>query len=93
MLLLFAAGLLAHGVHELQEAALLPITIEHVWDVSSVLDDSSTLGSLLKALFGYNAAPSLLEVISYITYLLIVGVAFVTTDHRRRNERQLVVKE
>lgn len=93
VLLLFAAGLLAHGVHELQEAALLPITIEHVWDVSSVLDDSSTLGSLLKALFGYNAAPSLLEVISYITYLLIVGVAFVTTDHRRRNERQLVVKE
>jgi high-affinity iron transporter len=30
LLILFAAGLLAHGVHELQEAALLPIFIEHV---------------------------------------------------------------
>ena len=93
VLLLFAAGLLAHGVHELQEAALLPLTIEHVWNLSFVLDESGTLGSLLKALFGYNAAPSLLEVISYITYLLMVGVALVAADHRRRNERQLVVNE
>ena len=72
LLMLFAAGLLGQGVHELQEASLLPLTIEHVWDISSVLSESSTLGSLLKALFGYDANPSLLQVIFYIAYLLII---------------------
>lgn len=75
LLLLVAAGLVAHGVHEFQEAQILPIFIEHVWDTNAVLDESSTLGTFLKALFGYNGNPSLLEVFSYITYMLIVGIA------------------
>ncbi|HLC04348.1 MAG TPA: iron uptake transporter permease EfeU [Anaerolineales bacterium] len=68
LLLLFAAGLVAHGVHEFQEAVLLPTFVEHVWDTSAVLDESSILGQLMKALIGYNAAPSLLEVVSYGAY-------------------------
>jgi high-affinity iron transporter len=73
LLLVFAAGLVAHGVHELQEAALLPTLIEHVWDINSVLDENGTLGTFLKALLGYNGNPSLLEVIAYAVYLIIVG--------------------
>ena len=68
ILLLFAAGLLAHGVHELQEAGVVPIIIEHVWDVNHILDENSTLGELLKTLVGYNGNPSLLEVIAYLLY-------------------------
>jgi len=76
LLLFFAAGLLAHGVHEFQEAGLLPMTIEHVWDTNHILDESSAFGEIMKALFGYNGNPSLLEVISYVTYwvLALVGV-------------------
>jgi high-affinity iron transporter len=75
LLLVFAAGLVAHGVHELQEAALLPTLIEHVWDINSTLNENGTLGTFLKALFGYNGNPSLLEVIVYVAYLMIVGGA------------------
>jgi high-affinity iron transporter len=76
LLLLFAAGLLAHGVHEFQEVGLLPLTIEHVWDTNALLDESSLPGELLSALFGYNGNPSLLEVISYATYwgLVLTGL-------------------
>ncbi len=76
LLLFFAAGLLAHGVHEFQEAGLLPLTIEHVWDVNHLLNEKSTVGEILKALFGYNGNPSLLEVISYVGYWMValVGV-------------------
>jgi len=68
LLLVFAAGLLAHGVHELQEAAILPTLVEHVWDSSAVLDEGSILGQLTSALVGYNADPSLLEVVFYWGY-------------------------
>jgi len=75
LLILFAAGLLAHGVHELQEAAVLPTWIEHVYDINPVLDENGTLGVFLKALFGYNGNPSLLETAAYVVYLGVVGVA------------------
>jgi high-affinity iron transporter len=75
LLILFAAGLVAHGVHELQEAGVLSVIVEHVWDINPILDENSTVGSILKALFGYNGNPSLLEVVSYAAYYLVIGVA------------------
>jgi high-affinity iron transporter len=72
LLILFAAGLAAHGVHELQEAAVVPTIIEHVWDVNHILDESSAVGTFLKALFGYNGNPSLLEVVAYVAYFIVV---------------------
>ena len=81
LLILFAAGLVAHGIHELQEAGLVPIIIEHVWDMNpSVMSDGrfpalhekGFIGSILKSLFGYNGNPSLIEVFSYIAYVLLV---------------------
>lgn len=83
LLILFAAGLVAHGVHELQEAKIIPALIEHVWDINPsvnrdgsypLLHENGYIGSILKGLFGYNGNPSLIEVLSYIAYL---GVVFV----------------
>jgi len=74
LLILFASGLMAHGVHELQEAGLLPTLIEHVWDINPILDESSVLGTFLKALFGYNGNPSLLEALIYTAYFAVVGL-------------------
>ena len=76
LLLLFAAGLLAHGIHEYQEAGVLPVLVEQVWDTSRILPERSVAGSLLGAVFGYNATPSLLEVLAYGFYLLSVGWAY-----------------
>jgi len=36
---------------------VIPAVIEHVWDVNPLLDENATLGSMLKALFGYNGNP------------------------------------
>jgi high-affinity iron transporter len=74
LLILFAAGLAAHGVHELQEAVLVPTVVEHVWDVNHILNEDSTVGSLIKALFGYNGNPSLLEVVTYVGYFAAVAL-------------------
>jgi len=75
ILVIFAAGLVAHGVHEFNEAGLIPPIVEHLWDINDILDEKSTLGELLKTLVGYNGNPSLSEVIAYLLYFVIISVA------------------
>ncbi len=77
LLILFAAGLVAHGFHELQEAGVAPVVIEEVWDVNPGVDSSEeypllhekgAIGGIFKALFGWNGNPSLLEVLAWCVY-------------------------
>lgn len=72
LLIIFAAGLFAHGIHEFQEAGWLPVVIEHVWTLKPILDDSSTVGSILRVVVGYNDNPSLIEAISYLAYWIVI---------------------
>ena len=74
LLILFAAGLVAHGVHEFNEVGWIPAVVEHVWDMNVVLDETSVLGQLLRTLFGYNGNPSLTEMIAYFAYLVVVSI-------------------
>jgi high-affinity iron transporter len=69
LLIVFAAGLLAHAVHEFQEAGLLPQTIEHLWNTNAIVSEDSHFGKFLTALFGYNGDPSALEVGVWFGYL------------------------
>jgi high-affinity iron transporter len=81
LLLLFAAGLTAHAVHELQEAAILPTVVEHLWDINPILDEGSVAGRFLTAVLGYNGNPSLLEVVAYLVYLIVIGAASLWPRH------------
>jgi high-affinity iron transporter len=87
LLIVFAAGLLAHGIHEFQEAGLLPMTIEHVWNTNGVINEDSTAGEFLGTLFGYNGDPSLLEVVAWAAYIVIALGYFLRplVDWRRRD--------
>ena len=76
LLILFAAGLVAHGVHEFNEVGWIPSVIEHVWDVNAFINEKSITGELLKTLFGYNGNPSLTEMIGYFGYLIIITFLF-----------------
>lgn len=76
LLVIFAAGLVAHGVHEFEEAGLVGPVVANVYDINWLLDDHSDLGRLMTALFGYNGNPSLTEILAYLSYWVIV-IAFV----------------
>jgi high-affinity iron transporter len=82
LLILFAAGLVASSVHEFNEAGMIPAVIEHVWDVNSILDENTVLGSMLKALFGYDGNPSLTEVLSYFIYFVAIFFGLRLADWR-----------
>ncbi len=85
LLILFAAGLVAHGVHEFNEVGWIPPVIEHVWDVNAIVDENSTFGQLLAALFGYNPTPSLTEILAYAAYFVTVffGLRLATSPPHR----------
>lgn len=76
LLILFAAGLVAHGIHEFNEIGWIPAIIEHVWDMNAIIDENSFVGALLKTLFGYNGNPSLTEMIGYFVYLATAAYIF-----------------
>ncbi len=85
LILFFAAGLLAKGVHEFQEVGYIGTLNEHVWNVSSItaLDpDASTTGEFLKGLFGWSPAPSIEMLIAYFAFLIPVGMAFLGMTKR-----------
>jgi len=71
LLILFAAGLLAYGIHEFHEAGLIPPVVDPVWDINHIIYDKSTFGRFLTAIVGYNGNPSLVEVLSYTAYLVL----------------------
>ncbi len=72
LLLLFAAGLLANGIHEFQEAGVIPTVNGQLWDTNNLVDENSSLGQMLKAVVGYNGNPSLEEVVAYFGYWIAV---------------------
>jgi high-affinity iron transporter len=76
LLIVVAAGLFAFSLHELQEAGWLPMLAGTAWDVSAAFPDDSGLGGMLRALVGYQDAPTWLEVVGWLGYLLIVGGLF-----------------
>ena len=80
LLILFAAGLVALSVHEFIETGWVPSIIEHVWDTNFLLNGESALGQVARALFGYNSAPSLAEILAYVTYFVAIAIGL-----KRRN--------
>jgi high-affinity iron transporter len=76
-LILVAAGLLAHGVAEFEEAGLLP-AIMPLWDVSNslVLGEGTIISDFLTAFFGWDPEANLLELFAWFTYIVVVGYAF-----------------
>ena len=75
LLILFAAGLVAHGTHEFNEVGLIPGIVEPIWDTNFALDENSIPGQILKTLFGYNGNPSLTELFSYLLYFAVLFLA------------------
>lgn len=76
ILIFFAAGLLAHGVHELNEVGIIAPVVEHLWDINNLIPENATFGRFLTALVGYNANPSLTEIFAYTGYLIVTLSAY-----------------
>ena len=77
ILILFAAGLIAHSIAEFNEAGLIPAIISPIWNLNSLLNDHSIVGMIFNTLFGYHGNPSLTEALGYSGYMLITLFVFI----------------
>jgi len=75
-LVVVAAGVLAYGVHDLQEAGFLPGLNDLAFDVSGTISTSSLLGTLLKGVFNFSPQTTWLEAAAWTLYLVPVMFAF-----------------
>lgn len=75
-LVVVAAGVFAYAIHDLQEAGILPGLNNTAFDATSVIPPSSWYGTLIKGIFNLSPAPSWLELIAWLGYLLPVMYLF-----------------
>ncbi|MER5377850.1 iron uptake transporter permease EfeU [Streptomyces sp. NPDC002553] len=70
MLVVVAAGVLAYGFHDLQEADWLPGLTDKAFDVSGTVPPDSWYGTLLKGVFNFQPDPTVLQVTVWLLYLV-----------------------
>ncbi|MFF7265589.1 iron uptake transporter permease EfeU [Streptomyces sp. NPDC008159] len=70
MLVVVAAGVLAYGFHDLQEADFLPGLTDKAFDITGTIPPDSWYGTLLKGVFNFQADPTVLQVTVWVLYLV-----------------------
>lgn len=75
-LILVAGGVLSYGVHDLQEAGILPGLNNLAFDVSGTIEPSSWFGTLLKGIFNFSPATTWLEAVAWTLYVVPTMTVF-----------------
>jgi high-affinity iron transporter len=76
LLMVFAAGLLADSVENLQELGWLPVLDAPMWHSARLLSENSAFGDVLHSFFGYSDAPTPMQLLVYLIYLAVVVVVY-----------------
>ncbi len=76
ILLIFAAGLLADAVQNLQELGWVTFGTTQLWSTARFLSEDSTVGDMLHTFLGYADAPTILQTFFYAAFLAIAGTVF-----------------
>jgi high-affinity iron transporter len=76
LLVVVAAGILAYGIHDLQEAGFLPGLNNLAFDVSAAIPPDSWYGTLLKGIFNFSPNTTWLQAVAWVLYVGIVLTLF-----------------
>jgi high-affinity iron transporter len=76
LLMVFAAGLLADSVENMQQLGWLPVLDSPMWHTTTLLSEGSAFGDVLHSFFGYSDAPTPLQLLIYVAYLAAVVITY-----------------
>ncbi|MBW5249444.1 FTR1 family protein [Streptomyces poriferorum] len=86
MLVVVAAGVLAYGVHDLQEAEFLGGLRNRAFDISATIPPDSWYGTLLKGTFNFQPDPTVLQITVWALYLIPTLALFLSPVGFGRSE-------
>jgi high-affinity iron transporter len=76
-LIVIASGVAGYGLRDLQEGGALPGFRTAAFDVGATIDSSSWYARLVEGVFNITTRMTVLQVVGYLTYLLIVMTLFI----------------
>ncbi|HEX5570965.1 MAG TPA: FTR1 family protein [Ktedonobacterales bacterium] len=76
LLLIFAAGLVADTIQNLQELGWVSFGNAHLWSTAHLLSEDSMVGDMLHSFIGYAQSPTVLQFSLYLLFLAVVGGYF-----------------
>ncbi|PXA70756.1 iron uptake transporter permease EfeU [Cryobacterium arcticum] len=82
ILIVVAAGVLSYGVHDLQEAGILPGLNSLAFNVSAVIPPDSWYGTLLKGTLNFSPATTWLEMFAWLAYIVPTLTLFIVKSRR-----------
>ncbi|MEJ5914185.1 iron uptake transporter permease EfeU [Pseudokineococcus sp. 1T1Z-3] len=88
-LVVVAGGVLAYGVHDLQEAGVLPGLTTLAFDVSAAVPPASWYGALLKGTVGFTPATTVLQAVAWVLYVVPMLLVVLRPAGTRRTQPAL----
>lgn len=79
-LIVIAAGVASYGIHDLQEAGLLPGLGDLAFDVSGAVPPDSVVGTVLKGTVNFSPSTTWLEAVVWSLYLVPVLCVYLARD-------------
>jgi high-affinity iron transporter len=83
LLIFVAAGILAYGMHDLQEAGIVPGLTTLAFDVSAAVPPDSWHGTLLKGIFNFSPQTTVAESVVWVAYVAVVLPLFLRPQWTR----------
>lgn len=75
LIMLLAAGMAAQSVSYLEQAGVVTVLNQTVWDSSGLLSESSLPGRILHTLVGYSDQPSAAQLVAYLAVVAVTWLA------------------
>ncbi|MHB1712407.1 MAG: FTR1 family iron permease [Acidimicrobiales bacterium] len=84
VLMVFAAGLLADAIENMQSLGWLPLLTHHLWNTGSALNENSSIGDAFHSMLGYSDRPTVLQLVVWISYVSVSITLFIRIGRRAR---------
>jgi high-affinity iron transporter len=84
-LILVAAGVLAYGIGDLQEASVIPGWGTHAFSLVEAVPPGSWYGTLLGGIFNFTPEPTWAQVIGWLVYVAVTVPLYLRMLQRRHS--------